>query len=277
MRKNWGEIDIDLLFDFLVEQKGFSEEIALGQCSDVIQFAKYMRDSTNLCNSDEGRAIVNMYQMRHYLAHLHELELDRITINNRMLAVKEFFEYLIKQDKSTYNFVGRGYFEDTLLLLNAPDLTKPQGLRDKAVIELLYGSGLNLSQLVRLNISDCDVQLGLFTVSKADGDSKYAPIGQWAQIALEEYFDRGRPYLDKGRTKDALFIDKKGQRITERWVRFLISKYIKKVSLETNICSQALRDSFATHLVEGGTDASVVEDLLGYINTPTTQEIRFKL
>jgi integrase/recombinase XerD len=156
-------------------------------------------------------------------------------------------------------------------LLEAPPGSTPVGLRDRAILELLYGSGLRISELVGLDIDELDTEEGSVRVLGKGGKEREVPLGRFGREALEAYLDRGRPALATPRSRAALFLNQRGGRLTRQGSSQVLAKHVKAAGIDRRVTLHTLRHSFATHLLEGGADVRVVQELLGHASVATTQ------
>lgn len=165
-------------------------------------------------------------------------------------------------------------------LLHAPDPTGPEGVRDAALLELLYGTGARISEIVALDVDDvarlvgrdADPTLGLRLLGKGDRE-RIVPLGRYARAAIDAWLVRGRPaYALRGRGTDhALFLNARGGRLSRQSAWALLRAYAEKAGITTEISPHTLRHSYATHLLDGGADVRVVQELLGHASVTTTQ------
>jgi integrase/recombinase XerD len=161
--------------------------------------------------------------------------------------------------------------EDVERLLRAPDETTPAGLRDRAILEVLYGAGLRVSELTALDVDDVDLDGGAVRVLGKGGKEREVPIGRHARDAVSAYLSRGRPSLAGPATRGALFLNTRGGRLTRQSCARLLETHARAAGLERHVTLHGLRHSFATHLLEGGADVRVVQELLGHASVATTQ------
>lgn len=161
--------------------------------------------------------------------------------------------------------------EDVERLLAAPDDHTPAGLRDRAILELLYGAGLRVSEMTALDVDDLDLDDGAVRVLGKGGKEREVPIGRHARDALGAYLARARPALAGPRSRGALFLNARGGRLTRQSCARLLAGYAKGTGLGGRVTLHGLRHSFATHLLEGGADVRVVQELLGHASVATTQ------
>lgn len=229
---------------------------------------------------------------RHYLAALKSEGRARSTMARRLAAWRSFYRYLRregfiednplarmagpKQEKRLPRFLCE---EEAALLVEAPDLSHPLGLRDRALLETLYASGLRIAELESLSLGDLDLESGYVRVMGKRSRERMVPLGNRAVEALRRYLREGRARLLANSSppktgkifNHALFLNRWGERLSGRGVRKIIDKYVEKVSLERRINPHALRHSFATHLLNAGADLRSVQELLGHSRLSSTQ------
>ena len=162
--------------------------------------------------------------------------------------------------------------EEASDLMDAPSGTKPTTLRDRALLEMLYGSGLRVSELTGLNVADLELGQRQARATGKGSKQRIVMMGIHAIAATEDYLQNGRPQLQGLRDNGALFLNRHGGRLTPRSVQLLVKKYALKAGIEISVKPHTLRHSFATHLLDGGADLRVVQELLGH-SAPTTTEI----
>ena len=162
--------------------------------------------------------------------------------------------------------------EEAAELMDAPEPTTPAGLRDRAVLEVLYGAGLRVSELTGLNVTDVHLEQRQARVLGKGSKQRMALLGGKATSAVEAYLRHGRPLLRAARDIGALFLNRSGGRLTERSVQKLVRTYALRSGIEARVHPHTLRHTFATHLLDGGADLRVVQELLGH-SSPTTTEI----
>ena len=161
--------------------------------------------------------------------------------------------------------------EDVRRLLEAPDEGSPAGLRDRAILELLYGSGLRISELTGLDVDDLDLEEGSVRVLGKGGKEREVPLGSFGRDAVGAYLTRGRPALASVATRGAVFLNARGGRLSRQSCARLLSRYVRLAGIERRVTLHTLRHSFDTHLLEGGADVRVVQELLGHASVATTQ------
>ena len=161
--------------------------------------------------------------------------------------------------------------EQTAALLEAPDPAEPAGLRDRAILEMLYGAGLRVSELVALDVDDVDLDDDGVRVFGKGSKERDLPLGAFAVDTVRAYLTRSRPALATARSRSALFLNLRGGRLTRQGVTDAVHKAARRAGIRRRISPHVLRHSFATHLLEGGADVRVVQELLGHASVATTQ------
>ncbi|MGB9596757.1 MAG: tyrosine recombinase XerC [Candidatus Poribacteria bacterium] len=248
---------------------------------DLVDFMKYLSNESGNLSSIED---IDHLTIRSYLANLQSRQLARTTIVRRLSSLRSFFKYLCK----------RGYLEidptsaisspkvqkklpeyleisEITALLDMPDKKDIIGLRDRAILELLYSTGMRVSEMLALDLSDIDHSNAIVKVRGKGKKERIIPIGSYAMSALKDYLKR-RNDLKVKRSNQALFISEKGNRIPDaKSINRRISKYAKLAGLKKNVTAHTLRHTFATHLLNAGADLRSVQELLGHEKLATTQ------
>ena len=248
---------------------------------DLSQFVEFIRGKHLSAWTQVG---VN--EIRAYLAYLTGLGLARTTIARKIAALRSFFKYLtlqgvveqnplhnLRTPKCPKKLPGFLYIREIDELLRFEDTT-PKGLRDRAILEVLYGAGIRVSELTGLNLGDLDLDRGYLRVYGKGAKERLTFLGKQGCKALADYLRKGRPfYLAQGSApgERAVFLNKDGTRLSARSVRRLLDSYVRRAALEKKVSPHTLRHSFATHLLEGGADLRSVQELLGHVNISTTQ------
>jgi len=240
-------------------------------CNDYFTFA---RDQLDLRRIDH-------IAIRSYLAHLARKKLSRSSIARHLSALRSFFKYLMREEIVDAN-PARGVAtprrekhlpsvlqaSDIAVLLEAPDLSSALGIRDRAWLELLYASGLRISELVGIDLDDIELRARLVKVLGKGAKERIVPFGTKAEEAIRAYL-RVRNGSDD---ETALFVNYRGERITTRSVRRLFNGYVREASLRAGVSPHTLRHSFATHLLNAGADLRAIQELLGHASLSTTQK-----
>jgi integrase/recombinase XerC len=225
---------------------------------------------------------VNKQTLRSYLAHLMEHNYAKSSIARKLSAIRSFYRYLMREemisaspaattvspklDKRLPSFLT---VEDAKRLVESPDLTQPQGQRDRALLELLYASGLRVSELVNMNLEQLNLATNEIRVWGKGAKERVVLIGTPAAEALNTYIEKGRRELLGGKKNKALFVSRYGGRLPARTVQKILTKYARNI--DKKVHPHILRHTFATHLLDGGADLKVVQELLGHADLSSTQ------
>lgn len=202
----------------------------------------------------------------------------------RLSALRQFYRYLLKEKrlesdptlKIELPKLGRPLPkvlspEEVVSLLQQPNLTKPLGLRDRAMLELLYASGLRVSELIQLKLNQINLEHGFVRVLGKGSKERLVPLGQAAQDLIKDYLLRARSKLEKGKASEVLFLNNRGSGMTRQQFFLLLKKYAMTAGIKKEVSPHILRHSFATHLLNGGADLRSVQAMLGHSNLATTQ------
>ncbi|MFC1846709.1 site-specific tyrosine recombinase/integron integrase [Chloroflexota bacterium] len=223
--------------------------------------------------------------LRDYLAYLMDQGIVKASITRKLSAIRSFYRYMLREgiiDKNPLEMAASPRrdrrlpsfltIDETVRLLKAPDTTTPQGQRDRAIMELIYAAGLRVSELASLNTEQINLNSYQIRVLGKGSKERVVLIGQPANMALSQYLGEGRRLLlgDKA-DHDALFLNNKGGRLSERMSQKLLIKYARIAAIEKRVYPHLLRHTFATHMLDGGADLRVVQELLGHSNLSTTQ------
>jgi integrase/recombinase XerC len=222
--------------------------------------------------------------VRAYLAHLHEQGYAKTTMARRLAAVRSLCRFLCRQgtlssdpssglrgprqEKRLPHFLSE---EKLSLLLDTPKTEAPMGLRDRAILECLYSAGLRVSELVGLNRSDFDFDTGLATVRGKGKRERLAFFGPQALEAVRKYLAERESQSPRAHAQSAVFLNRRGTRLTTRSVGRLLEKYLAQAGLDGRTSPHSLRHSFATHMLDRGADIRSVQELLGHRSLGTTQ------
>ena len=227
---------------------------------------------------------VDKHTLREYIGWLMEQGVVKDSIARKLSAIRSFYRYLTREgmlsanplektpspklDKRLPSFLT---VEETVRLLEAPDLSSPVGQRDRALMELLYASGLRVSELVSLNLGQIDLDTNEIRVMGKGSKERMVLMGEPAARALATYLEEGRPELLGEKRSNAVFVNRYGERLIERRVQKILDRYANAIDIGKRIHPHMLRHTFATHLLDGGADLRVVQELLGHANLSSTQ------
>ncbi|MGE5197674.1 MAG: tyrosine recombinase XerC [Deltaproteobacteria bacterium] len=267
------ERHIQKFIRYLEIEKNYSPHTILNYKLDLKDFHAFLGET--------AIESVDYLTLRKYLASLKEKQLQTKSVARKLSTLRSFFKFLTRE----------GFLKSNpILVLSSPKLEKhlPQvlteeetrrlieaaapkgpkdekGLRDRAILETFYSTGIRISELVNLNAPDIDFISGIIKVMGKGRKERIVPIGEYAIRALRDYIG------NRKKQSEVVFLNKSGKRITDRGVRGIIEKYIKLASIKQGVSPHTLRHSFATHLLDRGADLRSVQELLGHANLSTTQ------
>ena len=270
----------------LRNERNLSAHTLRNYLSDLAQFQNFLRERELALDADGAVAAgkVDIHVVRAYLASL-AADRKKSSIGRKLAALKGFFRYLVttkrldhdplllinspKQEKPLPKFLT---VDDAFHLLDAVKLENGLDLRDRAVLEVFYSTGIRVSELVGLDWADIDVQLGIVRVVGKGSKERIVPIGAVALKSLESYGDSVRQQWQVScRGETPVFLNHRGRRITTRSVARIVEKHLKLAGIQIKMGPHGLRHSFATHLLNGGADLRVIQELLGHVSLSTTQ------
>ena len=265
--------------NYLEAERNASPYTVRNYTTDLLGFFHFLRDK----KIDSLRE-VDRYVLRDYLSYLMEKGFVKASIARKLSAVRSFYRYLLREeiisvspvantsspklDRRLPSFLTQ---EEVNRLLEAPDLSTPQGLRDRALLELLYASGIRVSELVSLNLEQLNLGTNEIRVWGKGSKERIVLMGQPAARALSTYLTRGRPELLGKKGTSALLLNRYGGRIIGRRVQRILEKYTNIAGIGRRVYPHMLRHTFATHLLDGGADLRVVQELLGHASLSSTQ------
>jgi integrase/recombinase XerD len=270
---------IDSFLTYLTVVKGLSKNT----------LESYQRDIQKLSSFLEKNGINNVDQVDYkyildFLSNLKEKDLNARSIARTLISIRQYFKYLLIENviKSDPTFLIRPprakrvlpeilSIQDVEKLLASPNEGTLEGLRDKAMLETLYATGIRVSELVELGLNDINFELGYLITYGKGSKERIVPIGENAKSKLREYLDGGRPRLLKSKTSTHLFITRLGKKMTRQGFWKIITKHAKRSGITKKISPHILRHSFATHLLERGADLRAIQMMLGHSDISTTQ------
>ncbi len=276
---------IDNFLDYMVVEKGLSQNTLWAYRSDLEQLADFMQKEATKGGFIPPWAGFNRQSMLSYILSLKERNYAPTTVARKVAAAKSFFNFMVAEGIIKTNpiegvgspRVGKSLpkpisVSQVRRLLDQPTkLTTLEAKRDRAMLELLYASGMRVSELVSLNLDDIDIGGGYVRCFGKGHKERLIPIHGRAASATEEYIKEARPRLVHGDTEKALFLNARGERLTRQGLWQILKGYARSAGLENDITPHTLRHSFATHMLNGGADLRAVQELLGHANISTTQ------
>jgi len=280
------EAHVARYLDHLTVERGLSDHTLAAYRRDLARYVRFLRsrdtDELSLIDESVVRSFVASISAS---THGEDERPYRATSVARTLSsVRSFHRFLVRE-----GLTGRdpavGVVQPALprslphpltvdeaqRLLDAPDAAKPAGQRDRAILELLYGSGLRVSELTGLDVDDLDLEEGSVRVLGKGGKEREVPVGRFGREALETYLVRARPVYSTGHERGALFLNQRGGRLSRQSCDRMVRVASRAASIDRHVSLHTLRHSFATHLLEGGADVRVVQELLGHASVATTQ------
>jgi tyrosine recombinase XerC len=277
---------IELYAFFLKNEKNYSNYTIISYRNDLIQFFNYLKLYRIL--KDDKIEYVDRSVMRKYIVYLKKSDYSARSISRKISTVRSFFKFCLREgiikvnptinlitpkiDKKLPYFL---YLQEVNKLIETPLKNTILGIRDRAILELLYGTGIRVGELVNLNICNIDLYEKTIIVFGKGSKERILPLGNPSIRAIEEYLTSRNLFEKKifvnKNDLEALFLNRLGGRLTTRSIRRIIIKYMKMAGLNKKISPHVLRHSFATHLLGGGADLRSVQELLGHKSLSTTQ------
>lgn len=300
------EQEIEMFLTHLSAERRLSPHTLDGYARDLADFAAYVFDTLKVERFGE----VTAGGVRSYLSDLMGRGYSRATIARKLACLRSFYRFLEIESLVSTNPARQVstprrprrlpeflYPQEVEALLSAPDLGTPQGIRDRAILELLYASGIRVAELVGLDLGDIEFELEYVRVYGKGSKERVVPVGRRALEAVSRYLEESRPAFSarvaspaegRGRQGGAthagevqgrlggldgepLFLNKLGTRLTARSVERMVKKYVVQACASGKVTPHTLRHTFATHLLEGGADLRAVQELLGHVDISTTQ------
>lgn len=261
--------------DFLKIERGYSGHTTSSYELDLKQFLKFIKGKT--------LAGIDRNVVKDYIDHLNAQGFSPASIERKIACLKSFFRYQIgegkvpvdptadfKLPKKAKRLPKALSLGDTLRLMSSARGQEPLILRDAAILELLYATGMRASELSVLNIADINFSVSFVRCFGKGSKERVVPVGRTALNAIKLYLEKGRPqFPQKG--QEALFLDRNGGRLSRQGLWLIVKKYVKRLGLKEKTSPHTLRHSFATHLLEKGADLRSVQEMLGHSDISTTQ------
>ncbi len=259
---------------YLEVERHYSEHTIISYKTDLEEFNEYLGNK-NIKDTD--------YKfIRDYLTYMFDKKYEKKTISRHISTLRSFYKYLLEEkiikknpmtlisnpklDKKLPNFL---YYDELEILLNIPDRSTTLGLRDALILELLYSTGIRVSELINIKLKDINRSDKKILIMGKGSKERYVLYGEVLDNLLDVYLSNSRSKLNKN--SDYLILNKDGNQITDRGIRLIISKVLKKGEIDYHVSPHTLRHTFATHMLENGADLKSVQELLGHENLSTTQ------
>ncbi|QDR80783.1 site-specific tyrosine recombinase XerD [Sporomusa termitida] len=270
---------VNEFINYLAVERGLAQNTLESYGRDLRQFQTYLQNSQLDFLRNSNRDTI--------LSYLNSLQVKGravSTISRNLAAIKSFYQYLVRErhlekdpavnlespklEKKLPRILSISEVEE---LLKQPNTFQPTGLRDKAMLELLYATGIRVSELISLNISDVNLDMGYIKCYGKGAKERIVPLGSIAAKCVQEYIGKGRTKLVRTYEESSLFVNHHGNRLTRQGFWKIIKKYAMEARITKEITPHTLRHSFATHLLENGADLRSVQEMLGHADISTTQ------
>jgi integrase/recombinase XerC len=277
-------------FEHLRYERNVSEHTLRNYMSDLLQFLDYIApaDTQTGARREVDIRQIDHITIREWLATLHAAQKKKTSVARKLATLRTFFQFLVREGVLELNpaklvstprlekkLPVHLSIEDAIRFIETPDTETDLGKRDRAILELLYGTGVRVSELTKLDLSDVDFREKLVRVTGKRRKQRIVPFGDPALHALLNYLTVRNVFLQNAppdeRDSQAVFLNYQGTRITTRSVGRMVDKYITQCAGIHNISPHALRHSFATHLLDSGADLRDIQELLGHARLSTTQ------
>ena len=266
-------------FNYLTVERHVSPYTVRNYTHDLRHFLDFLKEE-NVATLEE----VDRPVLRRYIASLSDQGFEKASVAAKLSALRTFYRYLMRENMVSANpllqvsspKLGRHLpsflsAEEVKQLLGVPDASTPIGQRDRAMLELLYAAGLRVSELVALDVARIDLDSREIRVWGKGSKERMVLMGRPAAEAIDLYLKQGRRKLLGNSRAEALFLNRYGKRLSERAVQMAIKRYALEAGLERGVHPHMMRHSFATHLLDGGADLRVVQELLGHASLSSTQ------
>ncbi|MEK3855125.1 tyrosine recombinase XerC [Cytobacillus sp. FSL H8-0458] len=273
-------VSLKLFIEYLQIEKNYSQYTIEHYQHDISEFFMFMSEQAI---SDLTK--VEYQDVRIYLTDLFEKKMSRKSVARKISSLRSFFKFLLREEivaenpfalvsipKAQKKLPEFFYEEEMKQLFDACESSTPLGQRNKALLELLYATGIRVSECSQIRLKDLDMQLSTVLVRGKGSKERYVPFGSFAQDAIDTYINHGRKeLLANGKVQENLFLNARGGPLTARGIRTILDRIIEKSSLTGTIHPHMLRHTFATHLMANGADMRTVQELLGHAFLSSTQ------
>ncbi|WP_404358747.1 tyrosine recombinase XerC [Cytobacillus firmus] len=273
-------VSLKLFIEYLQIEKNYSQYTIEHYQHDISDFFMFMSEQAI---SDLTK--VEYQDVRIYLTNLFERKMSRKSVARKISSLRSFFKFLLREEivaenpfalvsipKAQKKLPEFFYEEEMKQLFDACESSTPLGQRNRALLELLYATGIRVSECSQIRLKDLDMHLSTVLVRGKGSKERYVPFGSFAQVAIDTYINHGRKeLLANGNMQENLFLNARGGPLTARGIRTILDRIIEKSSLTGKIHPHMLRHTFATHLMANGADMRTVQELLGHAFLSSTQ------
>lgn len=267
---------IDEFLKYIDVERNYSDNTIINYKKDLEEYETYLKENNKNIKDTDYKFI------RSYLTYMFDKKYEKKTVSRHISTLRSYYKYLYEEkkikknpmelisnpklDKKLPNFL---YYDELEILLNIPDKSTILGLRDALILELLYSTGIRVSELINIKMKDINRSNKKILIMGKGSKERYVLYGDVLSNLLDIYIDESRSKLNKN--SEYLILNKNGNGITDRGIRLIISKILKQGSLDFHVSPHTLRHTFATHMLENGADLKSVQELLGHENLSTTQ------
>ena len=268
---------IESFLDFMKNDKKLSNNTLQSYRRDIMQYQKYVNEN------DINYAKVNGKQIKDYLQYLNDVNKKASTISRNLASLRLFYQFLLrnkkvkadptegiqspKVEKRVPSILTS---QEVSLLLEQPKNVDLKGIRDKAMLEFAYATGMRVTEIISLNVEDVNLEEGTVTC-KTGSKQRNIPLGKISLKALQEYIEDSRPILIKTESEKALFVNINGRRLTRQGFWKIVKFYKDQAHITKEITPHVLRHSFATHLLQNGAELKAIQTMLGHSDIASTQ------
>ena len=270
---------VGLFLDSLSIEKGLSKNTTVSYGRDLRQYLAFLK-KRGIASPES----ITRKEIMDFLLSERDRELSPVSVARELVAIRVFHRFLVAEGTAAEDVTESleapklwKHLPEVLSkqevesLLRAPNARKPQGARDQAALEFMYATGSRASEVSTVKVGSVSFESGYVRIRGKGEKERLVPLGSMAQKSLKRYLESTRPKWLKGKSEDALFLTRQGKKMSRQSVWAILKKYAKLAGLRKEVYPHILRHSFATHLLEGGADLRVVQELLGHSDISTTQ------
>jgi integrase/recombinase XerD len=269
---------VEDFLNYLLSEKGLSKNTIQAYERDINRFLKFVKKrNLNILK-------IKTKDVEQFLSYLFKQKLSPLSILRCFSGIKGYYNFLLLENLVKKNPIQEVELpkvshklpevltqEEIIKIVETPDETKVTGIRDKAILEVLYGAGLRVSELINLKLNDIFLKEELVRVMGKGGKLRYAPIGKYGVEAVERYLLHSRPLLEGKKKSTFLFLNHRGGKLSRMAIWNIVSYYTKLAGISRKVTPHTFRHSFATHLLEAGCDLRALQEMLGHSSIMTTE------
>lgn len=270
---------LECFLDYLTIERGLAQNTIISYRYDLIKYINFLKKNNISSFNQTKKDLVN-----NYFVYLRKKNLEINSISRNLVAVKMLYRFLLIEGFIKEDITGLIEFprmskklphvlslREINLLLDKANFKSNLGLRDQAILELLYATGMRVSELIYLKIDDINMENCMLKCLGKGSKERIIPFGSKAYQSLRLYLDKVRQKLVKNPNEDILFLNSRGERLSRQGIFYLVKKYVRKAGIEKKVTPHTLRHTLATHLLENGADLRSVQEMLGHSDISTTQ------